>query len=139
LPTPHTTAIRRRPGRLPTALSGLRTALYFLLPAVVALLLACGTDPNQALVEGASLGRDADTITSVLGGIIGGLHGASALRPDWIGDCERANADFFAEVNGDPTAGFHTTATRLVSALETQRDTVRQRLDTLNDLLGPAA
>jgi ADP-ribosylglycohydrolase len=106
------------------------------LPAVVALVLACNGDPQRALVEGASFGRDADTIASVIGCIVGALHGASALRPDWVADCEHANGDFFAEVDGDPMAGFSTMATRLVGALQSHRSTLRARLHTLDDLLG---
>jgi ADP-ribosylglycohydrolase len=58
-------------------------------PAVVAFLLGCDGDPNLTLIEGTSLGRDADTIASVLGCLVGALHGASALRPGWIADSER--------------------------------------------------
>jgi ADP-ribosylglycohydrolase len=103
-------------------------------PAIVALILACRSDP---LVEEASFGRDADTIASVIGCIVGALHGASSLRPDWVADCERANADFFAEVHVDPMAGFSTMASRLVAALASRRDSLRAHLHTLDDLIGP--
>jgi hypothetical protein len=88
---------------------------------VTGLLWLCGHDPNHALVEAASFGRDADTIASVLGGIVGALHGASALRPDWIQECEQANAAFFAEA-GHSTSSFNVTAARLFDALQSELD-----------------
>jgi ADP-ribosylglycohydrolase len=105
------------------------------LPAVVALLVACDGDPRACLVEGASFGRDADTIASVLGCLAGTLAGAAALPADWVADCEQANAGFFAEVEGDPTAGFAVMAGRLVEALAAQRERTRARLAALDALL----
>lgn len=106
------------------------------LPAVVGLLSLVGDDPNSCLVEGASFGRDADTIASILGGIAGALHGATALRPEWIGRCEAVNSSFFAEAEpGNTEASFRTTATRLVDALRAQRTATEQRLATLSVLL----
>jgi ADP-ribosylglycohydrolase len=103
-------------------------------PAVTGLLWLCGHDPNHALVEAASFGRDADTIASVLGGIVGALHGASALRPDWIQECEQANAAFFAEA-GHSTSSFNVTAAGLVDALQSELDKTNQRAKTLQRLL----
>jgi ADP-ribosylglycohydrolase len=108
-------------------------------PAVVALLLHGGGDPNDAIVEAAGFGRDADTIASLVGGLVGALHGAAALRANWIDECERANRDFFAEVEGDPKAGFRSMAERLVAALASHRDALRGRLRDLDALLGEEA
>ena len=101
------------------------------LPAVTGLLLLCGHDPNQALIEAASFGRDADTIASVLGCLVGALHGASALDSAWIQRCEDANADFFAEAADTGTGSFTSTADQLVEALRTDASTVHARADRL--------
>jgi ADP-ribosylglycohydrolase len=98
------------------------------IPAVVGLLRLCGHDPNHALVEAASFGRDADTIASVLGCMVGALHGASALRPDWMEKCERANAAFFAEA-GHGANSFNDTAARLLDALQSERQKASSRAD----------
>lgn len=109
------------------------------LPAVVGLLRLTGDDPTACLVEGAGLGRDADTIATILGGIVGALHGAGALRPDWIDQCEAANRSFFAEAEpGNADASFRTTATRLVAVLRAERDAGERRLTTLTRLLEDA-
>jgi hypothetical protein len=104
------------------------------LPAAVAVLLAC-PDPDTALTEAAGIGRDADTIASVVGCFVGALHGASALRADWRATVESANADFFAELTGDPTQGFSTMADRLLVAIEQSRGALQGRLDLLDGLL----
>jgi ADP-ribosylglycohydrolase len=98
-------------------------------------LRVCGADVNRCLVEGASVGRDADTIASVLGCLAGALHGAHAIRPDWIDAVERANQDFFTELEGDPQANFRSMAERLVAAIAAERDHARQRLERLTAIL----
>jgi hypothetical protein len=85
-------------------------------------------------VEGASFGRDADTIASVVGGLAGALRGAGAIREDWIEQCERANEEFFAEVEGDEQANFRRMARRLVEATESEKRAIRERLDTLSGI-----
>jgi len=104
-------------------------------PVVTALLLHCRGDAERCLVEGASFGRDADTIASVLGCLAGALAGAGALRRDWIEASERANEDFFIELEGDPHANFRSMAERLVGALQAERTRARQRADALDALL----
>ena len=106
------------------------------LPAVAAIFWLCGGDPNRCIVEGASFGRDCDTIAGVVGGMAGALRGADAIRRDWIQDCEEANEGFFVEVEDEAQANFRRMAVRLVEAMESQRQAVRQKLDTLNRLTG---
>jgi ADP-ribosylglycohydrolase len=105
------------------------------LPAVVAVLLACAGDPDTAIIEGASLGRDADTIATVIGCFVGALHGAEALRADWRATVESANSGFFAELTGDPSQGFDAMTTRLMGAIERTRRAARRRADLLDTLL----
>jgi hypothetical protein len=90
---------------------------------------------NRCLAEGAGFGRDADTIASVLGCLAGALHGAHAIRADWIEVCEQANRDFFTELEGNPQANFRSMAERLVAAIASERDHARQRLETLAAIL----
>jgi hypothetical protein len=91
------------------------------LPAVVGLFLLCDGDVEPCLVEGASFGRDADTIATILGGLAGALRGAWAIRPGWLAASERANVEFFREAEPDREAGVAVMAHRLVAALEAER------------------
>jgi ADP-ribosylglycohydrolase len=102
------------------------------LPAVVGIFHLCEGDANRCIVEGASFGRDADTIASVVGGLGGALGGAGAIREDWIEQCESANEEFFTEVEGDEQANFLRMAGRLVEATESEKRAIRERLDTLS-------
>jgi ADP-ribosylglycohydrolase len=105
------------------------------LPAAVAVLLACADDANAAIVEGASIGRDADTIATVVGCFSGALHGAQGLRADWRATVESANSAFFAELTGDPTQGFDAMAGRLMGAIGQTRRAASTRLGLLDRLL----
>ena len=106
------------------------------LPAVVGVFRLCDGDVERCIVEGASLGRDADTIASVVGALAGALRGADAIRADWVEQCEVANEEFFSEVEGGRRAGFRRTAERLVGILESERRTARTRFDRLSELMG---
>jgi ADP-ribosylglycohydrolase len=106
------------------------------LPAVVGIFRMCDGDPDRCIMEGASLGRDADTIASLAGGLAGALRGASAIRGDWIEKCEGANEGFFAEVEGDPRANFRAMAERLVEALGSEMRRAKVRLETLVEVTG---
>jgi ADP-ribosylglycohydrolase len=105
-------------------------------PVVAALLVLCRGDFERCVVEGASFGRDCDTIASLAGNLAGALQGASAIRPDWIGACETANRDFFLELEGDPSADFRSMATRLVEALKREHQVAQGRVALLEQLLG---
>jgi ADP-ribosylglycohydrolase len=108
------------------------------LPAAVGIFYLCEGEPNRCIVEGASFGRDADTVASVVGGLAGALRGADAIREDWIEQCERANEEFFAEVEGDRQANFRRMATRLVEAMESEKRAIGERLETLSRITGRA-
>jgi ADP-ribosylglycohydrolase len=105
------------------------------LPVVTAIFLLCDGDVERCIVEGASFGRDADTIASVLGGLAGALQGAQAIPDRWITSCERANEGFFAEVEGDSQANFRIMATRLAKALDMERRKISERHQTLTSML----
>ena len=61
-------------------------------PAVMAIFKMAAGDPKQAILWGANFGRDADTIGTMVGGIVGALHGASGLPKEWVHKVE-ANPD----------------------------------------------
>lgn len=100
-----------------------------IIPVVFAILHYCWNDPDAAIIEGANFGRDCDTIASLVGTILGTVHGGTAIRADWRDLCERANADFFAELLGDPTKGFEWMAAELEKAVvgRLQRDEIRHQ------------
>lgn len=62
------------------------------IPATLAILTLAEGDPERAIIWGANFGRDADTIATMVGGVVGALHGASGLPPAWVAKVE-ANAD----------------------------------------------
>lgn len=100
-----------------------------------ALLHLCQGDVNRCLVEGASFGRDCDTIAGLVGSLAGALQGASAIRSDWIETCERANEDLFVELEGDGRANFHSMARRLVEALRAEQRAAQERAELLQRML----
>jgi ADP-ribosylglycohydrolase len=106
-----------------------------LVPITMAMLYLCHGDVNQSMVEAASFGRDCDTTASMAGSIAGALHGASAIRADWIKTVERANVDFFLEVEGNPEANFRSISERLVAALRAEKQAALDRAELLGQLL----
>jgi len=106
------------------------------LPIIAGLFELCGGRPDACISAGASFGRDADTIATVLGGLGGALFGASAIPADWIVESEQANVGFFEEVSPDATTNFRTTAEEMVHALRLERDRAAARLTQLNALIG---
>jgi ADP-ribosylglycohydrolase len=109
------------------------------LPAVAGIFYLCEGQPDRCIAQGASFGRDADTISSVVGSLAGALRGAGAIRQDWIERCEEANWEFFAEVEGDFNANFHRMAERLVGAVESEKRALSERLDALSRITQRAA
>jgi len=105
-------------------------------PVVPALLHLCKGDVEQCMIEGASFGRDCDTIASLVGNLAGALQGAGAIRPDWIEFVTRANEDFLVELEGDARADFLSMAKRLVEALKKERNAAAGRMEQLDSILG---
>jgi len=104
-------------------------------PVVPALLYLCKGDVERCIVEGASFGRDCDTIGSLCGNLAGALCGASRIRPGWIAACETANADVFQELHGDPSENFRRMAERMVAAIEGEQRRAIARAERLGALL----
>ena len=105
------------------------------LPIVAGLFQLCDGEPRACISAGASFGRDADTIATVLGGLSGALRGAAAIPADWIAASEAANVDFLREATPDRETSFRSTAEDMVAALRAERGRVADRLATLDDLL----
>lgn len=105
------------------------------LPIVAGLFQLCEGRPDACISAGASFGRDADTIATVLGGLSGALFGAAAIPSDWIEQSEAANVDFFREVSPGEESDFRSTATAMVAALKAERDGVSKRLAWLDALI----
>ncbi|WP_248898158.1 ADP-ribosylglycohydrolase family protein [Haloplanus halobius] len=105
------------------------------LPAAVGILELCGDDPNTAITEAASFGRDCDTIGSVVGTMVGTLYGATAIRDTWITQCETANVDFFEELYDDSDSNFETAAERLRNALQNEQVRTERYSQVLNEIL----
>ena len=62
------------------------------IPATLAILTLSEGDPVRAITWSANFGRDADTIATMVGSIVGAMHGASALPSAWVAKVE-ANPD----------------------------------------------
>lgn len=106
-----------------------------IVPISMAILDLCRGDLNDALVEAASFGRDADTIGSVVGSLGGALYGGTALHEDWRETCEEANRDLFQELHGNPDFGFERTADQLTDALVAEHKRIKNRLGKFDELV----
>jgi ADP-ribosylglycohydrolase len=58
-------------------------------PLTLAFLRLSGGDVEKAILYAANFGRDADTTASMVGAIVGALHGVGAIRPAWVEKIER--------------------------------------------------
>jgi len=58
------------------------------LPSALWCFLRYADDPETALVQAASGGRDSDTVAAMVGGYLGALHGVEALPGRWRADLE---------------------------------------------------
>lgn len=105
-------------------------------PVVMAVLRFFPDDINQAIIEGASFGRDCDTIASIAGNLLGPIHGASAIRADWIETVEKANEPFFEEMEGDRAANFLSMSERMVEALRKQARLACGKAERMAALVG---
>ncbi|MFB6141193.1 MAG: ADP-ribosylglycohydrolase family protein [Halosimplex sp.] len=105
-------------------------------PVAMAVLSVCDGEVDRSIVEGVNYGRDSDGIATIAGCIAGALHGAEAIRDEWISKCEAANRDFFEELEGDPDANFESMAERLVDALDAERAAAERRAVRLSELVG---
>lgn len=60
-------------------------------PAVLGILACCGDDPEQAILAGVNIGNDTDTVATMVGSILGALHGIEALPSNYLPVLNEAN------------------------------------------------
>ncbi len=108
------------------------------LPAAVAVLLAWANDPDEAIIQAAGIGRDADTIATV----VGLLRRGAARGPGPAGRLARdgrvGEHRLLCRAHRRPGRGFESMADELMQTLEQTRVSIRDRLDLLDGLLGGA-
>ncbi len=93
------------------------------IPATLAILTLAGGDPERSIIWGANFGRDADTIATMIGGVVGALHGASGLPPTWI-----------AKVEANPDVTYRDTAEQLALIVRRRLDDSKERIATVEAL-----
>ena len=63
------------------------------IPLVFALLYLTRCDPVPAIESAANFGRDADTLATMVGAIVGAYKGEGGLKPEWIAKVLTENAE----------------------------------------------
>ena len=93
------------------------------IPATLAILTLAEGDPERAIIWGANFGRDADTIATMVGGVVGALHGASGLPSSWI-----------AKVEANPDVTYRDTAQCLAGVVRRRIEDSRERIAAVESL-----
>ena len=60
-------------------------------PAVIGILACCGNDPEEAILAAVNIGNDTDTVATMVGSIVGALHGIEALPSNYLPVLNKAN------------------------------------------------
>ena len=60
-------------------------------PAVFGILACCGNDPEKAILAAVNIGNDTDTVATMVGSIVGALHGFEALPSNYLPVLNEAN------------------------------------------------
>lgn len=60
-------------------------------PAVFGILACCGNDPEEAILAAVNIGNDTDTVATMVGSIVGALHGIDALPDNYLPVLNEAN------------------------------------------------
>jgi len=60
-------------------------------PAVLAIFSLAQGDPARSIINAVNFGRDADTLGTMIGAIVGALHGTAGLKPEWVAKIEAAS------------------------------------------------
>ena len=92
-------------------------------PAVFAILTLANGDPERSILWGANFGRDADTIATMIGGVVGALHGASGLPPAWV-----------AKVEANPDVTYPAVTQRLAQLVRSRAEESRERVAAVEAL-----
>lgn len=92
-------------------------------PATLAILYLSGGQTDDALKMAASFGRDADTIATMVGGLVGALNGVESFRPHWV-----------ARVEANPEADYRPIARQLTRIVLSRAEQARARLASLDSI-----
>ena len=76
-------------------------------PAALAILQLAEGAPRESIIWAVNFGRDADTIATMVGGVVGALHGARGLPPEWL-----------AKLEANPEIRYRDATDRLVAVIE---------------------
>ena len=60
-------------------------------PAVLGILACCGDNPEQAILAAVNIGNDTDTVATMVGSVVGALHGIDALPGNYLATLNEAN------------------------------------------------
>jgi len=60
-------------------------------PAVFGILACCGNDPEEAILAAVNIGNDTDTVATMVGSIVGALHGIESLPSNYLPVLNKAN------------------------------------------------
>ena len=55
------------------------------------ILACCGNDPEKAILAAVNIGNDTDTVATMVGSIVGALHGIEALPSHYLSVLNEAN------------------------------------------------
>lgn len=70
---------------------GTGLAAYEAVPAAFGLMVAADGDPVQAVLGGVNAGSDTDTVATIIGSMVGTLHGYKAYPQKWVDKIEQEN------------------------------------------------
>ena len=98
------------------------------LPIALGFLVVTGGDYEGSIFGGANYGRDNDSIAGMAGAIAGALHGARAIRANWIEQINQANRIDLKPLALDLTALTH-------SLQQSQREAAQARNQAFTELL----
>lgn len=90
------------------------------LPAALAIFYLARGDSNAAIRMAANFGRDADTIATMVGSLVGAFGGVESLRPEWV-----------AKVEANPEADYRPLAKQLAEIVLRKAAEARAALASL--------
>lgn len=90
-------------------------------PVTLALLYLSGGKTEESLRMAANFGRDADTIATMIGGVVGALNGVDSLRPEWV-----------AKLEANPETDYRQMARQLAEIVLSRASDARARLAKLD-------
>jgi ADP-ribosylglycohydrolase len=91
-------------------------------PCVLSLFLLAEGDPVKSILDGANFGRDADTISTMVGAISGAFKGYGGLKREWVDRIRSANPEQ-GELAG-----------RIANVIRLRADSVKSSLAMLDEL-----